>query len=256
MISRVIIIGDVHGCLTELRQLIDKVGYDQSKDRLVFVGDLVDRGPDSLGVIKLIRELKAECTVGNHDERYIRYRKHMLKKVEDPKYIIPMKELYKDRLDMLNTLSDEDWEWLVSLPIYIRILENWVVIHAGLEPGRTIEEQDPGVILHGRYLRKSNKRMERSLANISIEDACFWTEMWDGPENIVYGHMVTPTRMPHIDISAGGALCVGIDTGCCFGHSLTAMILDSEGRSFSFMSVQAQRAHEELEGYLAATTLS
>lgn len=70
------VVGDVHGCLEELLDLLDhcdytRQGHHPEGRRLVFLGDLTDRGPDSLGVVRLVRELvssgRAQCILGNHD---------------------------------------------------------------------------------------------------------------------------------------------------------------------------------------------
>jgi hypothetical protein len=69
--SRVIIIGDIHGCLDELEELLKKCGIDETTDTLIFVGDLVNKGPKSAETIKFVRELTergvAYCVMGNHD---------------------------------------------------------------------------------------------------------------------------------------------------------------------------------------------
>ena len=65
-----VIIGDVHGCLTELDALLRKVRFTKG-DRLVLVGDLVAKGPDSAGVVARARELGALAVRGNHDERVL-----------------------------------------------------------------------------------------------------------------------------------------------------------------------------------------
>src|SRR6516164_9026001 len=72
---RDIVIGDVHGCRDELHELLRVVGY-RAPDRLVFTGDLVDRGPDSVGVVRDVRKLGAVAVMGNHDEWYARYYAH------------------------------------------------------------------------------------------------------------------------------------------------------------------------------------
>src|SRR5687767_8998506 len=64
--ERTVVIGDIHGCPDELKQLVEKVGW-QPGERLVFVGDLVAKGPDSQAVIAFARETGALAVLGNHD---------------------------------------------------------------------------------------------------------------------------------------------------------------------------------------------
>src|SRR5204863_3459965 len=71
--GRTIIVGDVHGCRDELDALLDKVAFTMG-DRLVFVGDLIARGPDSLGVLDIARHTGAEIVRGNHEEKLLAWR--------------------------------------------------------------------------------------------------------------------------------------------------------------------------------------
>ena len=66
-------IGDVQGCFEELRRLLDKINFDPIKDRLWFVGDLINRGPDSLHTLEFIYQIKESChlVLGNHDIHFI-----------------------------------------------------------------------------------------------------------------------------------------------------------------------------------------
>lgn len=71
--GRTLVVGDVHGCVAELRALLDVVDFDGARDNLVFVGDLVNKGPSSLAVVRLARELGALGVRGNHDERALKH---------------------------------------------------------------------------------------------------------------------------------------------------------------------------------------
>lgn len=70
--GRFLVMGDIHGCLDEFNKLVDKMEYQPDRDRLVLLGDLTDKGPDSLGVVRRARELGAMCIRGNHDDKVIR----------------------------------------------------------------------------------------------------------------------------------------------------------------------------------------
>jgi hypothetical protein len=79
-----IIIGDVHGCADELSELLGRVGPGAG-DQVVFVGDLVARGPDSPGVLRLVRELGARAVRGNHEERLLAARAARRKGEQGPR---------------------------------------------------------------------------------------------------------------------------------------------------------------------------
>ncbi|HEU5393607.1 MAG TPA: metallophosphoesterase family protein, partial [Candidatus Methylomirabilis sp.] len=68
------VIGDVHGCLTPLQRLLDKIGPGPA-DELVFIGDYIDRGPQSREVVELVRELPGRITllIGNHEKMLLDY---------------------------------------------------------------------------------------------------------------------------------------------------------------------------------------
>ena len=102
--KRTFVVGDVHGCFRELMLLLEKIQYNENQDRLIFAGDLVDRGPDSAKVVRWVREASVRtnnlttCVLGNHDDKHFRWFKHMLKKREYPNYRIPMRPFSTDKL--------------------------------------------------------------------------------------------------------------------------------------------------------------
>ena len=69
----IIIVGDIHGCLVEFEELLEKVAYDSKKHTLILVGDLVNKGLYSAEVVKKARSLNAYCVRGNHDDRALSY---------------------------------------------------------------------------------------------------------------------------------------------------------------------------------------
>ena len=67
--TRTIVIGDVHGCIRELKELLQMCEYEEGKDKLIFVGDLVGKGPESINVINYVRKLSNVVVIrGNHDQ--------------------------------------------------------------------------------------------------------------------------------------------------------------------------------------------
>src|SRR6202050_4188352 len=71
--GRTVIVGDVHGCRREVEQLLEKVAF-AAGDRLVFVGDLIARGPDSLGVLDIVRRTGAIVVRGNHEQKLVAWK--------------------------------------------------------------------------------------------------------------------------------------------------------------------------------------
>ena len=130
------VIGDVHGCLHELQELITLLN-PSDKDTLVFAGDLVDRGPDSAGVVRYVRGLPNTVLVqGNHEDKHRRYRKALL---VDTTRAHKMNENSTRKgsplEEITDALSTEDIEWLDSaLPFYAIPEFNIKVIHGGVTP--------------------------------------------------------------------------------------------------------------------------
>jgi len=125
-------IGDVQGCRAELEALLATVGWSPARDRLVFVGDLVNRGPDSLGVLRLVHGLgaRAVCVLGNHDL-------HLLAVAEDA-----ARKRRQDTLDAVLDAPDRDTllTWLRRCPLLHREAAHGVtVVHAGLPPQWSVD---------------------------------------------------------------------------------------------------------------------
>lgn len=220
--ERVAIIGDVHGCYDELMALVTKIGfYDGNIDRLIFVGDAIDKGPKPKEVIEWLKIWEACCSFvkGNHEEKHLRYHMHERKVRKNPKYKNPMtvsEDFLRNREEMLKITLFDAYRWMDSWNDYYYLLDEQqhLIVHGGLLPGCKAEDMHPKIITRVRYLKSDTE-----MAHIDeiTSDMPFWTEKYKGPEKIIFGHQ--PFHDPHISTHA-----VGIDTGCVHGNKLTAYL--------------------------------
>ncbi|MBV9945243.1 MAG: metallophosphoesterase, partial [Myxococcales bacterium] len=122
------IVGDVHGCASELEDLVREIGYSAQSDQLILVGDLVARGPDSRGVLDLVRRLRARAVRGNHDEKLLAWHERG-------------KDLSSEHERVARQLSEKDWRTLGAMPLWIDLPEHGArVVHAGVLPGVPVEK--------------------------------------------------------------------------------------------------------------------
>lgn len=208
--GRLYAIGDVHGCGEELARLLDGIAPGPG-DTVVFLGDYIDRGPDSRGVIDHIlawrRETAARvvCLKGNHEDMALGYLGRggqwgeawhrngggaALRSYGLPANAVPSEALGRippDHLAFLDALAlSHRWG-------------DWIFVHAGVRPGRPFEGQHPEDLL---WIREE-----------------FLTGHHDLLATVVFGHT------PHRQVLDDRPQKVGIDTGCVYGGALTCLVL-------------------------------
>ncbi|MEO7032359.1 MAG: metallophosphoesterase family protein [Polyangiaceae bacterium] len=228
--ARSIFIGDVHSCAAELAELLSAVAVTP-EDRVFFVGDLLSRGPDPLGVLQLFRSLRARSAVGNHEQRLLAARHARLRGEPGPK-------LGGSHADVVARLNEEDWAILESLPLWIDVPEHGVrVLHAGVVPGIPFQNQDPWLLTHIRSIGADGKPSEKWGA--------LWGSLYHEEPHIVFGHNARqrPQLHPH---------ATGLDTACVYGGALTALVLPEGAapppaaqRTDVMVSVRARRAYSD-----------
>ena len=168
--ARTILIGDVHGCAIELGELLERVA-PTSDDRVVFVGDLVARGPDSRGVLRIVRELAALCVRGNHEEKLLAGRHARRIGSSKPK-------LTASHAELVETLDDAEWAQIEALPLSLDLKAQGLrVVHAGMVPGQAWEAQDPWMLTHIRSIDDDGTPSARWGRP--------WGALYNGPEQIV-----------------------------------------------------------------------
>ena len=222
--SRTIVIGDVHGCLAELEDLLAAVAPGPS-DRVVFLGDLLDRGPDPVGVLRRVRELGADCVLGNHEEKHLRYAAHEARRRSDPRYRSPMRPFDPKRAAEHGRLTHEDLLWLASLPRWISLGGGWIAVHGGVVPGIPLASQPSEWLLRLRYVDDRGRPVPREAGEVGAPGVRRWAEAWTGPTSVVYGHFPHELGEARRDEPRPGVVCMGIDTGCVYGGALTALVL-------------------------------
>ena len=231
-----LICADVHQCLDELKELLDKAKYDPASMRLIFVGDLLSRGPFPAETIKFVRDLSVECCNSNHDIRYVSYYKHELRRKEtghkNPIY------LSEHKMSVYKLLSESDLMWLTYLPFVISVGERTKVIHAGCEPSKSFAEQDPQQLIRVRYVDDKGNAVRLPKDKLQPKDTHFWAERWEEPYDIVFGHNVWPDGKPKVFDNKRN-VCVGLDGGAVFGGVLNAYFVERK----QFVSVKARKAY-------------
>ena len=123
-------IGDVQGCYDELQALLARIGFNRAHDRLWFVGDLVNRGPKSLEVLRFVKELgdRAVVVLGNHDLHLLTQFEGLERKRAD--------DTFNDVLGASD--AQELIDWIRTRPM-MHVERNFAMVHAGLLPKWTIE---------------------------------------------------------------------------------------------------------------------
>jgi len=248
---RTIVFGDVHGCLNELDELTYAIKYVQGADRLISLGDLMDRGPEPAKCVDLARRYGAEVVQSNHDEKHLRYRRHLARKSTDKKYSGQAPHLKPEDIRQNAMLLDADVAWLEAAPDFIYIEEhNVIAVHAGLLPGRPLDAQPHGVCIRCRWLTEAGEQAssEKDEGGRIVQPAGStpWASRYDGQHHVVYGHAVWGLDEPRVD-ERDGHFRWGIDTGCCYGGHLTALVLET-GEPPRFVRVKSARAHDEWYG--------
>ncbi|MCU0592023.1 MAG: serine/threonine protein phosphatase [Desulfobacterales bacterium] len=205
--ERIFAIGDIHGCYDPLVRLLGRVPIDWTRDRLVFMGDYIDRGPQSFEVIEHLIELQKRHpeTVflkGNHEQMLADYLSGKDR----------MTYLYNGGQQTLDSylrnssapgrypIPEAHLRFFESLQLMFET-ENYIFVHAGLRKGLPLENQRPEDLL---WIRENFVDTRHSFG-----------------KRVVFGH--TPFDEPRVEPNK-----IGIDTGAVYGNKLTCVQLPEE----------------------------
>jgi bis(5'-nucleosyl)-tetraphosphatase (symmetrical) len=223
-VGRRIFVGDIQGCREELEQLLELVRYDAAADTLEPVGDLVNRGPDSLGALRLLKRLGAGGVLGNHDLHLLR---------------VAAGQRSPGRKDTIgDVLAADDrpelLAWLAERP-FVKSLGDVLLVHAGLHPGwgdpvtrlagrdPLVEHPDVRFAVTARWCTATG---EQPGGDEDPPDAARfrpWFEHWPlrGGLTVVFGHWARRGLVLRPGFR-------GLDTGCVWGGRLSAWIAEED----------------------------
>lgn len=253
-IEKILVIGDIHGCLNELILLVEKAIQDENDgrpfDAIILVGDLVNKGPSSAEVIKFVRKQRGWYTVrGNHDNSAL------LAALGDENRMGQTKYQWLQN----NTLSDEDILWMSGLPYTITIPSvvwkhgynldtiDTIIVHAGLVPKTELVDQDLMSMITIRDVISSSdgssyQHFIRQAVSVEGEKSYHpvpWAKVWNenkGPALIIFGHDAK-RKLQYTEYA------IGLDTGAVYGGYLTGCILPTK----KIVSVESKQQYFSVE---------
>lgn len=228
---RTIVIGDIHGCYNELKSLLTRLEkdnkYNQRTDKLVFLGDYIDRGEDSRKVIGFIKRLQKNnknviALMGNHEDMLLNYLEDMDNSWSYNGYEATMESYRGHTKHFAN-----DVEWMSKLPLYHED-EFFIYVHAGIDVNKSMNEQQKNTLLWVR------------------EDFIYNHKQYN--KRVIFGHTPTATlNGQNMPIQTFGDN-IGIDTGCVFGGALSALIIVDD-KIEGFYQQEKIYQHNKTKGY-------
>jgi protein phosphatase len=243
------IIGDIHGCASELEALLRKLGYEPERDesqedtepgglvsgfvhplgrRAIFLGDLVDRGPRIPQVLKWVMAMvnagRAFCVPGNHDIKLVR-------KLQGKD--VAVKHGLAESLNQLSSEPEQFRQSLVAffdhLPSHLVLDDGRLVVaHAGVK--ETMHGFHSPEVRHFALYGETTGEIDQ----FGLPVRCNWAADYQGDALVIYGHTPVPEAV-------WLNRTVNIDTGCVYGGKLTALRYPER----EFLSVRATRPYAE-----------
>jgi len=226
---RLIVYGDLHGCLEEFKALRKKIGI-KKKDIEVIVGDSIIKGPFTRKTIKYVRKNGINLILGNNEDKLLR--------------CFEKEDKCSDRFwSFAKELKKKDIEFLKTLPYFMKF-KNITIVHGGIPItlktlDKKLSDKEKKELTLLRYYDKNLKSLNWLERDKRYK---YWAELYDGREGfVVYGHQ--PFKEPKIDKYA-----IGIDTGCVYGGKLSAVIFKKKGDKFDtkhykIISVKARKKY-------------
>lgn len=259
--DRILLLGDIHGCLDELDELWTKLKPHPAKDRVVFLGDLVDKGPASAEVVKFVYSKYINSVTpitvieGNHESNHLRWWNHVKADNGREKRVKNHASIARIQAQ----LTDAERDFLFTAPAYqlLGVQAETLAVHAGVLPdlnpffhprGVGQYRQDAPDPVREKFLRIRfvNASNEYVSLDQRTQESVHWSEKYAGvggtiKPRVFYGHTAwTNTDRPRIVNKT-----YGLDLGCVYGNRLCAYVIEADGTEY-WVTVKAKKAYASL----------
>lgn len=239
--DEIVVVGDIHGCYKEFKELLDKVHSETPSKKpdkclKILVGDLVNKGPDSKEVVQLCCDKYPKSILavrGNHDEIVLSLHKKYKEK----------KESLEERNKWIKKMPSKYIAYLNSLPYSIKIPSlKCIIVHAGIDPSK----EDPAVttplstmitMRNIKVLKDTRSEDHSYLCTKSEKEGVAWATFWPGPEHVYFGHDARRRLQDQHEFATG------LDTGCVYGDRLSYIYIKGQ-RKGEICSIKAKEVYE------------
>ncbi|TIC11271.1 Metallo-dependent phosphatase [Wallemia mellicola] len=278
--GRIILVGDIHGMFKPFDHLLQELEFDEEFDTLISLGDIVNKGPESTPVIQKLSDINALAVRGNHDQKVIEW-KAWFDQVESvkggkewlelgaPKNLKPKRALSLPKswewqgphFQIAKELNDTTKEYLFNTPVLLHIPQHDLyAVHAGMlshDPTKpksainpnhvngdidlwSIPQNTPDNMIEMRSIDPMGKPIKKPKGGVK------WYEYWNKDMETCHGDKCIPHRIIYGHAAARGLdlneYTYGLDTGCCQGRRLTAMVIHPES------TIEAAHHHHHKKG--------
>lgn len=207
------VVGDIHGCLAEVRYLVEQLPLERG-DRLVFLGDYIDRGPDSMGVVSYLLELRDQGKIdavflkGNHEDMFLDYLgfpgnhgEVFLNNGGHATLASYGISASNGAAEIAGQLPQAHLAFYQNLETFC-VVKPYLCVHAGIQPLKRLEEQTAAEMfwIRGEFIRNPHKL----------------------PFTVLFGH--TPQKEALFDLPYK----IGLDTGLVYGNKLSCLAVEEK----------------------------
>lgn len=203
---RTLIIGDIHGCVEELKELLS-IFNPTPQDKIYSVGDVINKGEDSRACIRILKSFNIKPVLGNHEYWYLN------------RYPFDEDSKWKAFYDL--NLSIDDVLWLKTLPLFIEN-DRFILVHGGFDPRIGLEKTDKETLVSIRTLDINKKQIP-------------WYDLYEGEKPVYFGHWAALGLH-----RTKNTIC--LDSGCVYGKFLTGYIVEED----KFIKISAKKIYHAI----------